>query len=40
MLFYILQKTAGHTGNAVTIPSGQPKENQTETDGRPLERDG
>jgi len=22
VLFYILQKTAGHTGNAVTIPSG------------------
>ena len=34
MLFYILQKTAGHTGNAVTIPSGQPKENRTETDGK------
>ena len=34
MLFYILQKTAGRTGNAVTIPSGRPKENQTETDGK------
>ena len=34
MLFYILQKAAGRTGNAVTIPSGRPKENQTETDGK------
>lgn len=34
MLFYILQKTAGHTGNAVTIPSGWPEENQITTDGK------
>ena len=34
MLFYILQKTAGRTGNAVTIPSGRPEENQITTDGK------
>lgn len=34
MLSYILQTTAGHTGNIVEVSDGQPQDNRTITEGR------